>query len=148
MMFVDKNFMKKRNILNILLILIVVCIATVFAFSVRIGAAADSVVVLKTLGMTCGSCAARIAKAMGSEKGVASTEVDLDNGRVIVWYESKTTRPEKLAERITGIGYGSSILQIFTAEEYRRLTGKTGGVKAAGGGCCGKGDAGCGGGKD
>ena len=106
------------------------------------GATGDSVAVLKSQGVTCGSCAARIEKALKEKAGVASVEVDLDAGRVLVAYDSKATKPETLAETVTGLGYGSSVLQVLSTEQYKALTGgnipqqtaKAGGC----GNCCNK----------
>ncbi|WP_298272414.1 heavy-metal-associated domain-containing protein [Geobacter sp.] len=103
---------------------------------------ADSVVVLKSLGLSCGSCASRIDKALRAKPGVASVAVDVDAGRVTVAYDSKGITPETIAETVTAAGYGSSILQTMTADQYQAMTGrklaslavpKAGGC---GGGCC------------
>ncbi len=107
-------------------------------------AKADSVAVLKAQGVTCGSCAGRIEEALKAKPGVASVEVEIDAGRVIVAYDSKAVTPEILAESVTAIGYGSSILQVLPAGEYKggaganagAQTGKTGGC--GGKNCCGK----------
>jgi periplasmic mercuric ion binding protein len=102
----------------------------------------DAVVVLKAQGVTCGSCAAKIERALKALPGVTSVAVDVDNTRVTVAYDAAVARPETLAETVTGLGYGSSILQVMSSEEYRVTTGKaaasaspqlTGGC---GGGCC------------
>lgn len=104
----------------------------------------DSVVVLKSLGVTCGSCAGKIEKALNGKPGVGTVAVDVDSGQVIVSYDAKVARPESLAETVTAAGFGSSILQNFSMEQYQALTGrsvsavaqaKTGGC---GGGCCPK----------
>lgn len=132
----------KLTIQNVLLIVIAVTVLAVFAFSVKLEASADSVVVLKTLGMTCSSCSERIDKLLHAQQGVAATEVDVAAGRVTVWYDSKRAAAERLAQVVTGIGYGSSILVKVSAEEYRAATGRTGMVMAnaassgCGGGCC------------
>lgn len=133
--------MKNRKIINLVLLLAAVSVVTVFAFFVRLGAAADAVTVLKAGGMTCGSCAGRIEKALTGKPGVASVEVDVDAGRVVVAYDSKVTRPESLAESITGIGYGSRVMQTLSPEEYKALTGRELGAKkgaATGCPCCSK----------
>jgi copper chaperone CopZ len=116
----------------------------VFALNPNSGPVADSVVVLKSMGVTCGSCAGRIEKALKEKPGVASVEVDVDSGGVAVAYDAKIAKPEILAETVTALGYESSILQNFSAEQYRTVTGrnvasvspaKSGGC---GGGCCNK----------
>ncbi|KAF0221230.1 MAG: heavy metal-binding domain-containing [Geobacteraceae bacterium] len=107
------------------------------------GVQADSVVVLKAQGVTCGSCAGKIEKALKEKPGVASVEVDVDSGQVAVAYDAKAAKPEILAETVTALGYGSSILQNFSAEQYRATTGRNGASQSpaksgCGGGCCNK----------
>lgn len=115
----------KNKIINIALVLMAIAVLTVLALSVQLKITPDSVVVLRTLGMTCGSCADKITKALGIWKGVASTEVDTDAGRVIVWYDSHAVKAETLTQSLTGAGYGSSILVSMSADKYRAMTGKT-----------------------
>ena len=88
------------------------------------GVEADAVAVLKTKGVTCGSCAGKIEKAVKEKPGVASVEVDVDAGRVIVAYDSKVVKPETLVETVTGLGYGSSIMQVTSVDQYRATTGR------------------------
>lgn len=133
--------MGRKKLINATLVLVAILVVGIFAFAVRLEASADAVAVLRTQGMTCGSCASRIEQALRTQKGVASVEVNVDAGRVVVGYDSKKVRPEHLAEQVTGSGYGSSILQIVTTEQYKNMTGKNlaagrqqGGC---GSGCCG-----------
>ena len=106
------------------------------------GVAAYSVVVLKSQGVTCGSCAGKIDKALKEKPGVASVEVDVNNGGVAVAYDAKVIKPEILAETVTALGYESSIAQNFSAEEYRAVTGRDvaaqSPAKSGGCGCCNK----------
>ena len=129
--------MKRKALINTLLIFAAVVVVVVCAFSVRTEASLDSVAVLRTFGMTCGSCAARIEKALKAERGVGAVNVDVGGGQVVVGYDSKCIRPERIAEKVTGTGYGSSILQVLTAEQYRTMTGRSVMAAAAGGGCGG-----------
>lgn len=125
------------------LILLAVVLLTVLAFHVRAGGAtADMVAVLKTGGMTCGSCATRIGKSLAGLPGVATTEVDLAGGWVIVGYDKSKVQPATLAGRVSASGFRSSVAQLLTPAEFRRLTGRDLSTPAASGGCCG--GAGCG----
>lgn len=126
----------KSRIFNACLILTVVVILSVFAFYVRVGATADTVVVLRTSGMTCGSCIQKVTKALQSEKGVAATEVDLEGGWVIAGYDSKQVAPEKLAKSVAATGYGSTIQMVITPEQFKKMAGRDVGQKAAGGSGC------------
>lgn len=120
------------------LILLVVVLLTVLAFYVRVdGATADMVAVLKTEGMTCGSCATRITRDLAALPGVATTEVDLAGGWVIVGYDTSKVQPAALANRVSASGFRSSVAQLLTPADFRRLTGRELGGAAAPGGCCG-----------
>jgi mercuric ion binding protein len=127
---------------NLLLVGIAASVLAIFALFVRVGDHPDSVVVLNTLGMTCKSCSAKITNALSSQQGVTSAEVDVAEGRVTVWYDSKKIGPDRLAQSVTSIGYGSSILLNTSEEEFTAMTGRVGSstprTKAGGcgGGCC------------
>lgn len=130
-----------KKITTSLLVLAAVSVLVFFAFRVRVGATADSVAVLKTTGMTCGSCSSRITKKLESVKGVAVIEVDVNGGWVIVGYDTKVVKPETLAERVTGTGFNSRLSEVLTPEQFRQITGRNVGQHAApssggcGGGC-------------
>ena len=134
--------MNAKRLSTSVLLLAAVTVLVVFAFRVRIGATADSVAVLQTKGMTCGSCSSRITKALESVKGVAVTEVDVNGGWVIVGFDTKVVKPETLAEKITGTGFNSKLSEVLTPEQFRQITGRNVGQNAApssggcGGGCC------------
>jgi copper chaperone CopZ len=114
----------RKNFINIALIVIAAAFLTLLALRVRAGAAVDSVAVLKTTGMTCGSCADRISKALQGIKGVAATEVDLDHGRVIIGYDTRAVKPETLMENIKKAGFDSTVQEVVTPERYRQITGR------------------------
>jgi copper chaperone CopZ len=133
----------KSKTFNICLVLAVITILGVCAFYVRVGATADAVVVLKTSGMTCGSCISKVTKALQGERGVAATEVDLEGGLVIAGYDSKQVKPEKLAQRVAATGFASSIQTVLTPEQFKKIVGRDIGKQSAGSGCCGA--KGCGG---
>jgi periplasmic mercuric ion binding protein len=133
----------KNKIINMMLFVAMVTLLSVLAIYVRIGATADSVAVLKTTGMTCGSCSSKITKALGSVKGVAVTEVDVDGGWVVVGYDTKTVKPETLVEKVSSAGFGSNIHLVLTPEQFKQITGRAIGSKAVpNSGCCG-GKGGC-----
>ena len=133
--------MNAKKISTSFLVIAAITVLVVFAFHVRTGATADSVAVLKTTGMTCGSCSSRITKALESVKGVAVTEVDVNGGWVIVGYDQKTVKPERLAEKVSGAGFSSKVSEVLSPEQFRQITGRNVGQNAAatsggcGGGC-------------
>jgi len=130
-----------------LLIIISIAILVVLALRVRIGATADSVAVLKTTGMTCGSCSSKISKALETLKGVAITEVDVEGGWVVIGYDTKTVKPDALAAQVNSTGFGSNVHMVLTPEQFKQITGREIGKKASpSGGCggCGTKGGGCG----
>lgn len=136
--------MKNKNI-NVVILVSAVTLLSVFAFFVRVGATADSVAVLRTTGMTCGSCSSKITKALETLKGVAVTEVDVEGGWVIVGYDTKTVTPEALTEKVNGTGFGTNVHQVLTPEQFKQLTGRDIGARAtSNSGCCGSKGGGCG----
>jgi len=132
----------KNKAFNICLVLAVVVILGVCAFYVRVGATADAVVVLKTSGMTCGACAAKVTKALQNERGVAATEVDLEGGLVVAGYDSKLVAPERLAQRIAATGFASRVQTVLTPAQFKQMVGRDIGKESAGSGCCGSRDCG------
>jgi len=140
--------MGTKRISTSILVIAAATLLIVLAFRVRVGATANSVAVLRTTGMTCGSCAKEISKALELVKGVAVTEVDVNGGWVIVGYDSKLVTPESLAEKITGTGFGSRVYDVLTPKQFRTITGRNIGQGAAqSAGCCG-GKGGCGANKE
>ncbi len=139
--------MNTKKLTTSLLIIVSVTLLVVLAFHVRTGVTADSVAVLKTTGMTCGSCASKISKALETQKGVAVTEVDVNGGWVIVGYDTKVVHPETLAEKVRSSGYDSNVYGVVTPEEFKQITGRDIGRKgSSSGGCggCGTNGGGCG----
>ena len=138
-----ENNMNKKRVSTALLLLASVAMLVALAFRVSIGATADSVAVLKTTGMTCGSCAGKITDALKPVPGVAATEVEVENGWVIVGYDTKAIQPDKLAAKVKETGYYSMVTEVITPERFKQVTGRTIGQKGTTSGGCG----GCGSGK-
>ena len=114
----------RKNIVNISLTVIAAAFLTLLALRVRAGATVESVAVLKITGMTCGSCADRVSKALQGIKGVAATEEDLDHGRVIVGYDTGAVRPETLTASVKKAGFDSMIEEVVTPERFRQINGR------------------------
>jgi len=135
--------MKTKSVI-ISIVISAVALLSVLALFVRVGATADSVAILKTRGMTCGSCSSKISNALEKLKGVAVTEVDVEGGWVIVGYDTKTVKPEILAETVNGAGFASDINQILTPGQFEQITGRRiEKIAASSSGCCsGKGGKG------
>jgi copper chaperone CopZ len=140
--------MKFSYIINCIVITISALFLVALAFHIKTGSTADSVAVLKTTGMTCGSCSSRITAALETQKGVAVTEVDVERGWVVVGYDTKTVKPEVLAEKVTGAGFNSKVHLVLTPEQFKQATGRyLGKNDRLDSGCCGGKSGGCGSGK-
>ncbi len=135
----------KKRIINLTMLVAAVAFLSVLAFYVRVGATADSVAVLRTTGMTCGSCSSKITEALEKLKGVAVAEVDVEGGWVVVGYDTKAVKPEALADKVIGAGFGTNVHMVMTPEQFKQITGRDIGAKAApASGCCGGKGGGCG----
>ena len=136
--------MKFSTIANSIVVVTVAALLVVLALRVRTAATADSVAVLKTGGMTCSSCSDKITKALSEMKGVATAEVDVAGGWVVVGYETKSVKPDALAAKVVDTGFGSNVYRVLTPEQFKQITGRDIGQKAIPSkGCCGNKDGGC-----
>lgn len=129
--------MSYRKLSTVFLIIAACAVLGTLAFKVRIAATADAVAVLKTTGMTCDSCSVRITSELEKVRGVAVAEVDVAGGWVVVGYAAKDIRPEILAEKVRGAGFGSNVQAVLTPEQFRQVTGRDIGKKALSVGGCG-----------
>lgn len=131
--------MKKGKITNIILVLAVIVLLGIFAFSVRVNPTADNVAVLRTAGMTCGGCSNDIIKTLQAKRGVAAVEVDLNGGWVIVGYDSKKIMPDAISATVAGLGYWNKVTELLSMEQFRVITGRDLGamvaMKSGCGGC-------------
>ncbi len=57
-------------------------------------------------GMTCGSCAARVEKALGRHDGVVGAGVNFATGTAVVTFDPSQVSPERLSAAVDKIGYG------------------------------------------
>src|ERR1039458_4434263 len=120
--------MRNKTINTILIILVSATLITL-AFFVRLGVTADKVAILQTAGITCGGSVAGIEKTLQSKGGVASVEVDVSGGRVIVGYDSMKIRPDEIAATIAGLGYRDKVSEVLSIEQFRAKTGREPGIK-------------------
>jgi copper chaperone CopZ len=98
--------------------------------------------------MTCGSCSHKITAALEAQKGVAIIEVDVEDGWVVVAYDTTSVQPRVLAEKVTGTGFNSNVHLVLTPEQFKQTTGREIGMNTKpGSGCCGGKGGGCGPGK-
>ena len=112
--------MNAKRLSTLFLVITVVTVLVVLIFRVKNGAAADSLAILKTTGLPCGSCYSKITKALESLKSVKIVEVDEERGWVIVGFDTKTVRPEDLAEKANSTGFGSNMHVVQIPEKFRQ----------------------------
>ncbi len=137
--------MNAKKLSTSFLVLAAITVLVVLAFRIRVGATADSVAVLRTTGMTCGSCSSKITKTLETLKGVAAAEVDVEGGWVVVGYDTTIVKPDVLAAQVSSAGFGSNVHQVLTPEQFKQITGREIGAKAtSNSGCCGGKGGGCG----
>lgn len=68
----------------------------------------------------CGMCKRAIERELAYEKGVKSSNLDLDTKVVTVEYDPAKTNPEKIRERITLTGYNADTKERDT-KAYNKL---------------------------
>ena len=71
--------------------------------------AKDATSHIKVKGMTCGSCAVAVKKALASTRGVKSAEVSLDKGLVTVVYDDSQVNERQLAAAIDKTGFKAEL---------------------------------------
>jgi mercuric ion binding protein len=70
----------------------------------------------------CGSCSARIEKALYSQKGVKRVDVDDKKMEIVVVYNSEKINADKIKEAIAHNGYDADDIKA-TPESYAKLDG-------------------------
>lgn len=135
--------MRKRTVGTGILVACAVGLLVYLALNVRLAPVPNAVAALKTIGMTCGSCADKIEKALRPMNGVAGVEVDVNGGWVLVGYDTASANPETFAGAVRKAGFKSWLMKQMSLADFRRVSGRDFGAKAVRSGGCGTG--GCGG---
>jgi cation transport ATPase len=68
-------------------------------------------------GMTCGSCAARVEKALARQEGVERVAVNLATERAVVAFDPERLGPDDLVAAVVKAGYGLAPVAPATATE-------------------------------
>jgi copper chaperone CopZ len=118
--------MKIGPVEKVLIVLSVLVVMGSFAFAINAMPKPDTVAVLKTLNMTCGSCAGSIEKTLSERPGVDSVSVDVAAAQVVVIYDARQTSSQDLAGAVTAAGYPSGVVRELSLEHYREITGQNG----------------------
>jgi cation-transporting ATPase V/Cu+-exporting ATPase len=66
---------------------------------------------LDVTGMTCGSCSARVQKALGSQPGVSDALVNLATGRATIDTDDPAMSVDRLIAAVERLGYGASAVE-------------------------------------
>ena len=93
-------------------------IITLIAFSFAVNAQVEKVKI-KTSAI-CGMCKDKIEEDLAFEKGVKSSDLDLDTKILTVAYNSKKTNADKIRTRITEVGYNADSKE-RDAKAYEKL---------------------------
>ncbi len=109
----------KIKVINAMFIILVLAALSALTFFVRVGATADTVVVLDIAGMTCGSCVDKIKKTLQSEQGVASVQVDIDSGQAVVGYAADRIKPGTIAAAVAGLGFECRIVEVSSLAKFK-----------------------------
>ncbi len=131
--------MRKRTIGTGILVACAVGLIVYLAFHVRIAPVPNAVAALKTFGMTCGSCAGKIEKALKPLKGVSGVEVDVNGGWVLVGYATQSASPEAFAGAVRKAGFQSWPMEQMSLADFRQVAGRDFGAKLVKTSGCGSG---------
>jgi mercuric ion binding protein len=82
-----------------------IIIITLITFAVAANAQTEKVEIQTSA--ICKMCKDRIERDLAFEKGVKTSELDLETKIITVEYNTKKTNPEKIKTRITEIGYNA-----------------------------------------
>ena len=77
---------------------------------------------LNVTGMTCGSCAARVQKALGRQPGVAQADVNFATERATVVFDPAQVAVDDLVAAVGKIGYGLAPAQTTTEAQAEAST--------------------------
>ncbi len=64
---------------------------------------------LTVKGMFCEGCSSKVEKTLKSVSGVNSASVNYDKGTASVQYDNSKVQPEKLAEKVTDVGFETTV---------------------------------------
>jgi copper chaperone CopZ len=122
--------------------LLVLCAITLFLVVVglvmQFNAAVNAVAVIQANGMTCGDCSGKVEKALLERGGVSQVLVDVPNGMVLAFFDSRSVDPRSLVAAVNRAGFPSRIRDLLTVSEYNSLVSGGAGCDKGGCGNCSK----------
>lgn len=98
-------------------IIMITCL--LMGFVIKNATAQDTTVVIKSTAQ-CGECKEKIENALNFEKGVKSSDVNIDTKEVTVVYNPDKTTPDKIRTAISKAGYDADNIPA-DEKAYKRL---------------------------
>lgn len=129
--------MNRDNFITFILIVLVLLAATTTILLGRPLSNTDTVVLLQTRNMTCGSCAQQISQALGKQNGIASVGVDVAAGLVEVQFDSRQATPVTIASAVSTLGFPSVVAAVQPLKNSPQPQPQPG-TSGCGKGGCGK----------
>ena len=105
-----------KSFLNAFLLIAVLSVGT------EVAALSKSKVLNIKTSAVCGSCKARIEKALTAIEGVEAAILNLNSKQVKVKYDPAKTSPDKLREVVANTGYNADEVKA-NSEAYHKLPG-------------------------
>ena len=135
--------MKAYRYINGFIIAVTALFLTSLALQVRTGPIYDSITVLRTSGMTCSSCTEKIEGALSGIDGIGTVRTDPEKRLVFVNHAAQSIMPEAIAEKLTDMGYTSTVHQVMDPVQFQRMAGNLPAVIPSAQGCCSVSPRGC-----
>ena len=106
---------------NLITLIIITLITTTSNDVMAQKAKKTETIIIKT-STECGMCKTRIEKAMAYEKGVISSNLDIEKAELTVKYKPAKTTPEKIRIAISKVGYDADEIKAVK-KAYDNLPG-------------------------
>jgi copper chaperone len=91
---------------------------------IKVSDANSTKAVLDVQGMSCSGCVNEIKSSLAGVEGIAEVLVDINGGRVEVYYDAKKLKNVgKIASAITGVGYPAALKRTLTRDEIEKQNG-------------------------
>lgn len=115
--------MNRRTIENMILVVVVLVVLGVFALAIHGRPIVDQVVVVRAADINCGVIV-DIEQRLYANQGVVTVEVNPNDGRVIVGYDSKAILPQTIVSLIASMGYDIHTAETFDVDRFKAMTGR------------------------
>jgi copper chaperone CopZ len=130
--------MNRDTFITFILIVLVLLAATTTILFGRPLTNTDTVVLLQTRNMTCGSCSQQISQALSKQPGIATVGVDVSAGIVEVQFDSRKATPVSIANAVSNLGFASIVAYVQPIKNSPQPQSGTPGCAKGGCGNCNK----------